>query len=285
MILNPASGGADRATVEAALNASGLPYEIRETSEGRDAGTLAREAREAGCADLLVAGGDGTVMAAVNGLGPNSGVTLGIVPTGTANLVAAGLGLPKDPAEAVRVALSGEPRAMDLGVCEGRLFALGMGLGLTERFVTEASPGLKHTLGRWAYVWSLIKELGARPHRFSLTLDDGTPIEDRGVALVIANMGSLGGGLRFAPDARPDDGILDVCVLRRFRLRDAAHLLLSLLKKDLKHDRALAFHRAKRIEFSAAPPLTAQLDGDAIDAKTPIVVEVVPGALAVRVPS
>lgn len=286
MILNPASGGSDddlRATIETAMQSQGIEFEIQETTPERDAGTIAREAKAAGVSEIIVCGGDGTVMAAVNGLGPQADVTLGIVPSGTANLIAAGLGLPKDAGEAVAVALSGEVRTIDLGRCGETLFALGMGLGLTERFVTETRPEVKAVLGRGVYLWSLVKELGAKPHRFALTLDGGETIQDRGVALVIANIGSLGGGMRFAPDAKADDGVLDVCVLRRFNLGDAVRLLGSLVSGNLEKNRVLAFYQAKRVEFTAAPPLAAQLDGDAVDVETPIIAEILPGALRVRI--
>ena len=157
-------------------------------------------------------------------------------------------------------------------------------MGLTERLVSDASAEAKEKIGRWAYVLAMLKELGARPHRFELVLDGGKRSVDHGVALVIANTGEMGHGMAHAPDARLDDGLLDVCVLRRFGFRDLLRLGARTLAGDLRHDRALAFHQARRVELRADPPLEVQIDGEPVAAKTPIVAEALPRALRVRVP-
>lgn len=289
-ILNPASGSSDdgfREAVVGALDAGGAEYELRETTKERDGAALGREARAEGAAQVLACGGDGTVMAVVNGLGANEEgkppVTLSIVPGGTANLIAAALGLPTDVEEAVRVALEGEERDIDLGRRDETLFVLGIGIGLTERLVSQASSEAKEKVGRWAYVFAMLKEIGARPHRFELVLDDGKRVQDRGVAVVIANTGEMGHGMRFAPDARLDDGLLDVCVLRRFEVLDLLRIGARTLLGGLREDRALAFHQARRVELLADPPLEVQIDGEPVEAKTPIVAEALRGALRVRV--
>ena len=290
-ILNPASGGSDdgfREEIEAALRSRGEAFEIRETTEDRDGAALAREARAQGVRRLLACGGDGTVTAAINGLGPNeaegSPVALTIVPGGTANLVAAALGIPEGVEDAVALCFDGEDRDVDLGRWNDTLFALGIGVGLTERLVSEASAEAKARFGRWAYVLAMLKELGTRPHSFELRLDGGEPIRDRGVAVVIANTGEMGHGMSFAPDARLDDGRLDVCVLRRFGPLDFVRLGFRTLTGGLREDRAMAFHQAARVDLRADPPLEVQIDGEPLEARTPIVAEAIPGALRVRVP-
>ncbi len=290
-IVNPASGSSDegfRKEVVTALDATGAEYELRETTPEKDGNALAREAREEGAAQVLACGGDGTVMAVVNGLGPNEEgkppVTLSIVPGGTANLIAAALRIPTNPKEAVEVALGGAERDVDMGRRDETFFVLGIGVGLTERLVSQASTEAKEKIGRWAYLFAMLKELGARPHRFDLILDDGKKVQDRGVAVVIANTGDMGHGMRFAPDAKLDDGLLDVCVLRRFAFRDLLRLGVRTLTGDLREDRALEFYQSRRIELRADPPLEVQIDGEPVEAKTPIVAEALPGALRVRVP-
>ncbi|RYG41640.1 hypothetical protein EON79_20410, partial [bacterium] len=201
VILNPGSGSSDegfRETIEKTLREGGADYEIRETTEERDGAVLAAEAREEGVGRVMACGGDGTVMAVINGLGANpegaSPVTLSIVPGGTANLVATALGIPSDTEEAVKVGLEGKERDIDLGRRDETLFALGIGVGLTERLVSEASTEAKEKIGRWAYLFAMLKELGARPHRFEIVLDGGETIQDSGVAIVIANSGEIGHG-------------------------------------------------------------------------------------------
>lgn len=291
VILNPASGSSGegfREAVEAAFRARGVGYEIRETSKEKGADALAREARAEGAECVVACGGDGTVMAAINGLGENPPgeppVTLAIVPGGTANLVAAALRIPTEVEAAVAVAVEGDEREVDLGRRDDTLFALGIGVGLTERLVSEASVEAKEKVGRWAYLFAMLKEIGARPHCFELILDGGAPIRDRGVAVVIANTGDFGHGMRFAPDARLDDGRLDVCVLRHFTVADIVRLGFRTLTGHLREDRALAFYQARRVELRATPPLEVQIDGEIVEAKTPILAKALPRALRVRVP-
>ena len=122
VILNPASGSSDdgyRAGIEESLRARGAEFEIRETTPERDGRVLAREAQAEGAALVLACGGDGTVTAAINGLGAaepgGQRAALGIVPGGTANLVAAALGIPTEVEAAVAAALEGKEREIDLG--------------------------------------------------------------------------------------------------------------------------------------------------------------------------
>jgi len=291
VILNPSGGTADnelRAKIERTLQQKGADFEIRETTKERDGAVLAREARKEGVRQIAACGGDGTVMAVVNGLGVNEDgkppVTLSIFPGGTANLIAAALGIPTDPEEAVAVAMEGEERDIDLGRRDETLFVLGIGVGLTERLVSQASSEAKEKIGRWAYLLAMLKELGARPNRFDLVLDGGEKIQSRGVAVAIVNTGDIGHGMRFAPEAKLDDGRLDVCILSHFGPLDALRLGVRTIFGKVQTDRAMTFYQSRRIELQAHPPLEVQIDGEPVEAKTPIVTEALPKALRVRVP-
>jgi len=291
IILNPGSGSSDegfRERLEKAFQQRGAAFEIRETTKQKSGADLAREAREEGILHVAACGGDGTVMSVINGLGENRKdsprVTLSIIPAGTANLLATALEIPTDPEEAVAVALDGVERDIDLGRRDDTLFALGIGIGLTERLVSQAGTEAKEKLGRFAYFLALIKEIGAKPHEFQLCLDGGKAIRSQGVAVVIANVGDLGRGMHFAPDAKPDDGMLNLCILHRFGVLDVFRLGFLAIFGGLKKDRELTFLKARRVELEAKPPLQVQIDGEPVEAKTPIVAEVLPNALRVRVP-
>lgn len=291
MILNPGSGSSDqefRENLEKALQKRGANFEIRETTKEKSGADHARKAKEEGFLNVTACGGDGTVMSVINGLGENqqgsSPVTLSIIPAGTANLLATALKIPTDIEEAIAVAFDGAKRDIDLGRRDDTLFALGIGVGLTERLVSQASSEAKEKLGRFAYFFALIKEVGAKPHHFQLCLDGGPSIPSHGVAVVIANVGDLGRGMHFAPDAKPDDGMLDVCILHRFHLLDVFRLGFHAVFGGLQKDRELTFHKARRIELEAKPPLEVQIDGEPVEAKTPILAEILPNALRVRVP-
>jgi YegS/Rv2252/BmrU family lipid kinase len=297
VILNPVSGssGEDfRNTVEESLKSRAADYELRLTTPDIGADKLAAQAVQEGATHIITCGGDGTVMSTVNGLGKwedstsdpetDPEVTLSIIPGGTANLLAAALKIPTDTDEAVGVALAGEDRIIDLGRCGKHLFALGLGLGLTERLVSQASAKQKETLGKAAYAIAMLREMGARPHQFRFRLDNGRYRRAYGVAIVIANAGEMGSGLQFAPDAKMDDGKIDLCILRRFYFRDMLRMIGRLILRKLPEDRGVAFHQAKRVEIRSDPPLDLQIDGEIVDQTTPLVAEVLPRALKVRVP-
>jgi YegS/Rv2252/BmrU family lipid kinase len=305
VILNPASGSAGEdlhATIETALHKRGAEFEIRETTRERSGGEMAAVAVREGATHIVACGGDGTVMSVVNGIGKSEAeppvhdaaaqekadlrqpqVTLSIIPRGTANLLAAALGIPTDTEEAISVALAGQDRLIDLGRCGKFLFALGLGLGLTERFVAQSTAEEKEKLGRWAYVWALVKELGARPNTFTYRLDDQAPRKQRGVAIGVLNVGQVS-NVQLAPDAKMDDGLLDVFILHRFYLRDVLRMAWRTLFGKLDADRAISFHQARRVEIRSDPPLDLQIDGEVVDLMTPLIAEVIPQAVRVRVP-
>ncbi|MDF2439527.1 MAG: hypothetical protein JWN98_511 [Abditibacteriota bacterium] len=316
VILNPASGSSDadfKAAVESALQSRGAEYELRLTTPEISAAVLATEAVRDGAEHIIACGGDGTIMSVVNGLATAEAeakeaakaengeetvplvsdtkpevrepqVTLSIVPGGTANLVATALGISSDVEEAVATALVGEDRVIDLGRCGEHRFALGLGLGLTERLVSQASARDKERFGKLAYGFAMLRELGARPHNFRVRLDGGRIKRARGVAVVVANAGDIGGKMQFAPRAEMDDAKLDLCILHRFYFRDLVRMFVRLLLGQLPADRAVSFFQARRIEIHSDPPLDLQIDGEVVDQVIPLVAEVLPRALKVRVP-
>lgn len=295
VILNPASGSADedlRAIVEQALQERNVDFEIRETTSEVSGEQLAEAAVHEGATHVMACGGDGTVMAVVNGIGKadmgrqtgvEPKVTMSIVPRGTANLLAAALDIPTETEEAIAVGIAGQDHLIDLGKCDKYLFALGLGLGLTERFVAQSSAKEKEKLGKWSYVWALVKELGARPHTFSFKLDDQPAQRQRGVAIGVLNVGQVG-DVHLAPDAKMNDGLLDIFIMHRFYLRDVLRMAGRVLRGTLDEDQAISFHQARHIEIRSDPPLDLQIDGEPVDLMTPLVTEVLPGALRVRVP-
>ena len=294
-ILNPKSGSAGdnfRERVEEALREAGAEYEILETTKEISGKDLACKAVKDGARHLLACGGDGTVMSVVNGIGASGlataqekpQVTLSIIPGGTANLLAGALKIPTDLDEAAQIAVRGRDLALDLGISGEHWFALGMGLGLTERLVSQTSTKEKEVLGKLAYARAMLSELGMKPHHFTLKLDDQPKEAHAGVALVIANSGEIGGGLKFAPDAKMDDGVLDVCILRRFYFRDVLRLMWRSFLGTVPDDRAVDFYKAKRIEIETDPPLDLQIDGEEVDKMVPLIAEAVPHAILVRVP-
>lgn len=293
VIINPASGSSDdnfRQSIEEELTERGIAFEMRETDPEKGGFEIAQKAIADGARQLVACGGDGTIMSVVNGMaqaadGKGAQTTLAIIPGGTANLLAGALGIPSDVKEAVAVLAAGQKRTIDLGRCGENIFALGLGLGLTERLVSQTSAQEKEKIGKLAYAKAMLREMGVKPTSFRFKLDDGSEKQARGVAIVIANAGQIGHGLSFAPDAAMDDGVIDLCILHRFYFRDVLRMLWQSLRGQLPADRAVSFHQAKRIEIQSDPPLDLQIDGEVVDMTTPLVAEVLPKALTVCVPA
>ena len=296
VIINPKSGDGDddfRADIEKAFKENGATYEIRETKPDLSGEELAQQALKEGARDIVACGGDGTIMSVVNGIAraqAESGegdCTLSIVPGGTANLVATALQIPIDIEESVACAAGkkSEERTIDLGRCEQYYFVLGVGVGLTERVISKTSSKEKEKLGKLAYVKSMLGDLGARPHQIKFKLDERSSRRSRGVAIVVANAGTIGGKLDFAPRAKMDDGVLDLCILHSFGFRDLLRIIWHSLTGKLDKERSVSFYQARRIEIETDPPQRVQVDGELEeDLKLPLVAEVVPQALRVRVP-
>ncbi|BCM93493.1 diacylglycerol kinase [Abditibacteriota bacterium] len=289
LILNPGSGSNDEEfsrKVRAALEESGRLFICLETDPEKGAAPAVEKAAASGVNTIVVCGGDGTVMSAVNALGKaDADIKLAIVPGGTANLLAHALSIPLDVERAMAAALEGDERRIDLGACGHTLFALGLGLGLTEKLVSGASAEEKERLGKWAYVKAMLQEVGTRPSAFTYTVDEGDEQTANGVAVVVANAGTLSGKIEFAPDAKMDDGKLDLVILHRLNARDLVRLAWKSVFGEMKNDRAITCVAGKTIQIKSNPPLDLQIDGETVELHPPLRVEVRPDALRVAVPS
>lgn len=196
------------------------------TPEDPGQGATAR-ALEAGCSLIIAVGGDGTVRAVAEqlGEGEGSGAELGIIPLGTGNLLARNLQIPLgNPQAAFERALTRKAAPLDLGTvvitrADGSRthagFVVMVGFGIDAQMIVETSDELKARAGWLAYVESLGRAAaGTDVVDFSLSLDGGEAVAERAHTLLIANCGTIPGGFSLLPDALPDDGELDLLVLR-----------------------------------------------------------------------
>jgi YegS/Rv2252/BmrU family lipid kinase len=263
----------------------GLPVpRLVPTTEDDPGEGQAREAAAAGAGLLLVAGGDGTVRAAAQGLG-GSGVPLGILPQGTGNLLARNLGIPQDDDEALDVALTGADRTIDLGrLDDGTMFAVMAGTGFDARMMREAPEGLKGVLGWPAYLVGGARSMRRSRVHVQVALDDGAPRAAVVRTVLVGNVGHLQGGLELLPDARPDDGVLDVALVAPRNPKDWVVLIGRGLTRRHRPDRRLELLRARKIHVVTRRSEPRQIDGELIDDGRGFTVAVEPGALVVRVP-
>jgi len=250
-----------------------------------EAGVAAARGAALDGADLVVAvGGDGTVRGCAEGVA-STGVPLGIVPHGTANLLARTLGIPNHPAAALGIALCAPDsvdRRIDLAIADREPFTAMAGMGLDAAVV--AGTKLKHQLGWLAYAMSGAVHLALPPARFTITLDDGPPIERTARSVVVGNSGLLPGGFDLLPDARLDDGVLDVGVLAPHGPFGWTRLATRVLTHSHHQDRMLERFQARKVEISAHVALPREVDGEVIAPGQTLTVTVHPSALTVRMP-
>jgi len=265
---------------------------------GWDAEVLVTDKAESGVAaaqgaaldgmDLVVAaGGDGTVRGCAEGLA-GTGVPLAIVPHGTANLLARSLGVPGHPRAALDVALDDDgwatiDRTIDLAVADGVPFTAMAGLGLDAAVV--AGTRMKHQFGWVAYALSGAVHLAVPPAPFRITLDDDEPIERYARSVVVGNSGLLPGGFTLLPDARLDDGLLDVGVLAPRGPFGWTRVATRVLSLSQHQDQMLERFQARKIEISTSALLPREVDGELIAPGHHLTVAVAPKALVVRVPA
>ena len=270
------------------------PLMIETTEEDNGTGQ-AEEAIRRG-ADLVCAlGGDGTVRAVAAGL-VGTGTPLGLLPGGTGNLLARNLDLPIDDiAEALRVALDGDDRPVDVGTInvvvpgstqdqpKDYVFLVMAGVGFDADVMAQAPEDLKAHMGWAAYLVSGVKNLDGP--RFGVRLAfDGKPDKHRDIrSIIVGNCGRLQGGVELLPDAEVDDGALDAVVLSPKGVVGWAGVGASILTKHRKGHPRVEHHRCERLTVTLDEGQEVQLDGDHIGPGQVLTFGIRTHALVVRV--
>lgn len=275
------SGADSRAAVLDALDAGGI-----DTVEGRCDG---REEvgrcilAHAGAVDMVVlAGGDGTLNSAAAALA-ETGLPLGILPTGTANDLARTLGIPPDLERAAEIVATGHTQKIDLGEVNGKPFFNAASIGLSVELTRRLSPDIKRYLGRLSYAVAAIGVLSrARPFHAVISAESGS-VRVHTLQIAVGNGRYYGGGTVIEWDASIDDHHLDLYSLE---LRRAWKL--ALLARDLRQGEHGAWEevrtiRARRFEVSTRRPMPVNVDGE-IATQTPARFSMRPAAVRVFVP-
>jgi YegS/Rv2252/BmrU family lipid kinase len=285
VLFNP-SAGAGRAgdrlpSIEAALAAEGLEYRIVRTS-GLDHGVAeATSAAAAGSVPIVVSG-DGLI-GAVGGALAESETPLAVVPGGRGNDFARAMGIPIDPGEAVRVIAAGATRTIDVGQANDRRFLCIASLGFdseANRIANEA----KLIRGRLVYAYAGTRALAAwKPAKFDVRID-GVFHDFSGYSVAVGNCPYYGGGMKMAPDAQPDDGLLDVVMTHETGKLAFFRGLPEVFKGEHVRRPEVVRARGARVAIDADRPFDVYADGECIT-RTPVTVTLLPGALRVCVPA
>jgi YegS/Rv2252/BmrU family lipid kinase len=250
------------------------------TKRRGEATYLARNSIEEGCEIILAAGGDGTINEIVNAV-VGGNVKMGIIPLGISNVFARSLNLPLEITKSVEVVLKGTVRKVDVGKTDSRLFVLMTGAGLDAYAVHRANLKLKKWLGKWVYGFAGFVHYPEYTHREIKVFIDGYE-RSRGFHVIVANSPLYGGSYRIAPDAKLDDGFLDVCIFtKKGPLHDLRYVYGVITGTHFKFPDVKVLKAKKiRLEGEEVP---YHLDSEPIG-KLPVDIEVIPKALDVIVP-
>jgi YegS/Rv2252/BmrU family lipid kinase len=295
LIVNPAAGGGKAGRVAPAaydaLRAHGLEVRRADTRNLDHARELGLQAAARG--EIVVAlSGDGMVGALADTLRQQAAAVLGVIPGGRGNDLARVLGIPDDPVAAAAVIAAGYTRPVDLGIVEGRdshgdgrAFVGIASAGFdsdANRIANEAPPWL----GGLVYVYGALRALLAwRPARFEIELDP--PGERRAFSAFTvgaANSKTYGGGMRAAPAAMLDDGLLEVVVLESIgKLRFLTRILPKVFSGTHVREPGVHVFRAREMLLTADRPFTMYADGDPIG-ELPVRVSALQGAITMLMP-
>jgi diacylglycerol kinase (ATP) len=281
LIVNPVSGtdsGPDYLQeINERLRAGVGEMDIVMTTGPCDAADAAESAARDGEYDrLFIAGGDGTLNEAVNGVARVSGglsrITFGLIPLGTGNDFAAALGLPEDVEESIRILLAGRTVGADVGVLNGRRFVNVSAGGFVAEVSDAVNPQLKTVAGKLAYLVGGAQVLFEyEPVRAEVSAggggaaEAGVPRELDLELFAVCNSRLVGGGRLIAPRAVIDDGLLDVCLVEAMPTLEFLGLLTRVSEGDHVSDERVHYFRAPSVELRLDRKLKVNTDGEVLE--------------------
>jgi YegS/Rv2252/BmrU family lipid kinase len=285
LLVNPASAHGRTLKllpqIEQELDQRRIPFRVERTRGLEDGIARALGAVEANEVPVVVSG-DGLV-GAIGGAMAGMDTPLGILPGGRGNDLARVLGIPDDPAGAVAVLAAGETRRIDVGEANGKRFLGIVSVGFDSECNRLANE-VKLIRSNLVYVYSLFRTLLTwKPARFTIR-SESERIRLSGYSISVANNSTFGGGMRIAPEAELDDGLLDIVTIGEVgKLRFVANLRKVFKGTHIDEEQVRMF-RASRVEITASRPFPVYADGEHLT-DLPVAVRILPRALSVLAPA
>ena len=268
-----------------ALQDSGIEDLIwHEVPKSKKAPKRARQAVKDGAELVLVWGGDGMVQRCIDAL-VGQDVTIGILPAGTANLFATNLGIPRDLDEALRIALGGRDRALDVGLLNGEHFAVMAGAGFDARMIDEADSSAKEHLGRLAYIRGGMGAMRAKGEKVRIRVDGASWFKGTATCVLVGNVGTASGGLVVFNDAAPDDGLLNVGVVTAEGAAAWLRVLSRAARKHIDRSPFVTMTKGRSIDVRFDAPCLYEIDGGTRTKTKRLRFQIKPLAVTVRVPN
>ena len=287
IIANPTSGSHTRQAHQmqetiSFLRNAGWKVELQVTVAPGDASRMTREAVDRHTGVVIVAGGDGTINEVIQELA-GSETVLGVLPTGTANVWARETNIPLDYAGAREVLVHGKTRQIDLGHVNGRYFLLMAGIGLDGEVTLAIEKKPIKRLGAVAYLlvgaWL---GLGYESFRVYMTIN-GRLVKKHALQVVIGNTQLYGGAIKYTWQAKCDDGLLDVCVLRKRTMLERIYVVVDFLLYRAHRHQWVSYAKCTSLNVRTRKPVAIQVDGEPFG-YTPARFSIFPKALKVIVP-
>lgn len=283
--------------VAAILNARGIAYEVFFTKYQKHATQYTKELTGDGKEHIIVVlGGDGTINEVISGIMDYSLVTLGYIPTGSSNDFARGLHLPTEPKRALEHILHPERiRPIDVGVleCPKRThhFLVSTGIGYDAAICHQAVVSKlkvffnKIKLGKLTYGGIAVNRLFIDPSvTMKITVDDGEPqIFEKTFFVASMNTPYEGGGFKFCPDAKPDDGLLDVIIVHHMSKKRILMLFPKAYTGKHVGLSGIEILRGRKIRIESSQALAVHTDGEPVFLQKNITVTTAPKQLRVIV--
>lgn len=264
---------ANRPEIKAALatlKEEGISIRVFVPWNKKAKGRVVRDLIREGYRRIIAGGGDGTLNAVADAIvrrqAPDDRVAMGILPLGTANDLAHGLGLPCDDLVAcLRLAATQPARGMDVGVMNGRHFVNVASGGFGAEVTATTPQDVKRRLGGAAYTLNgLIKVWGLRPYTGTLHVPGREPERGAMLLMAVGNNPLAGGGFEVAPGADPADGKLDLVVINERALAEPRALLAEVKNVDAPDNEIVRHERLEAFRIEADEPLHINLDGEPV---------------------
>lgn len=285
-IVNPVAGsGRSKKWFKQAadeLTRRGISFSCDYTTSSGHAESLARAAAERGCDAVVSVGGDGTAREVACGLA-YTGIPMGIFPFGTGNDFASAIGLKVDPLEAVECLLSACPTTIDAAMANDKLFINAAGTGFDVDVIKNTESYKRRFNGMLPYMLGIMKSLlHLKQYRFTITANGETFQEDA-ILIDACNGTSLAGGIKATPVAQQDDGLLDVCIIKKLSKLGVLITLPSVVMGRHMDSPHVRYFKTTELHLESDKDTTLNLDGE-LGSSTPVTFKILPGALNLLLP-
>lgn len=267
VILNPVAGrgnaGKERELIRQVLVDYHCHFHLEETKEHNEAVEIAKEAAKKGFDLVIAAGGDGTINQVVNGL-VGSGIPLGVISCGTGNDFARMIGMPTSISAGIHQILTGDIKWIDLCRVNQRYYVSSVGAGFDGQVAHLVNKGIRFLKGMPAYLFGVFKTLlSHKNYPIRLTVD-GHHYEFKSLLVAVNNSTSYGGGIMITPNARIDDGLLEICAAQDLNLFEILSCLPLAVKGSHQNLKKVQMLKGKEVILESEAPLYYQIDGEVL---------------------